>query len=214
MLIPPASPLSCCICVARIFSSASFIAAMSRSCSISTSSASTTSGFTSIDISFGRAFMTTATAPPPAVASTVVSSSFCCASAILACICCSCFIRSGFIPRFATLLSFPDRLRPQLLRRLHQVPARRPRSRRRPGRVHQLDSQRAPPRRREQLGQPLPVLPILDPLQAERVVEAQREHVPLQRLHLTRAVEQRPQLLVSLLLLAGLPHLLDEAPRW
>src|SRR3972149_323299 len=133
--------------------------------------------------SFGWAFITTATAPPPEDASTVVSSSACCAFAILLCSAWNCFIISGFIPRWVN---------GRLLSRQASRQTRAP-----PGPDAPPCSSGVPAR--------------VHPLQVERVVEADRQHVLLQRLHLTRGVEERRQLLIALP--AGLAHPRKEAWR-
>src|SRR3972149_4114186 len=57
---------------------------------------------------------------------------------------------------------------------------------------------RRPQHRRPRRPQPRRLAARLHPLQVERVVEADRQHVALQRLHLTGGVEQRRELLIAL----------------
>src|SRR2546425_2679406 len=83
---PPVRPPRRCAASSLLLRVASAIAARTRSCSISTSSAFTTPGSIRTLFTSWAPVITTATAPPPAVPSTVATASSACACCMRACI--------------------------------------------------------------------------------------------------------------------------------
>src|SRR4030042_1663324 len=122
------------------FCSASLRAAVTRSSSISTSPASTTSGAMLNDRTSKPPVRVMVTAPPPALPSAVLLSSSCCALASLDCICCIWRIISRFIFMDVSSLAVANEPRPHLAGRLHQMPPRRSRRAARGGRLRVEDT--------------------------------------------------------------------------
>src|SRR5437879_2640972 len=105
---PPSMPPIFCLASSSTFFTASLQAATTRSCSISTSPATSGSIFTLSRFFWPSIF--TDTIPPPAEASTRICASSCCRRS---CICCACFIMvcmfpgsfmSGLLVQFRTAL--------------------------------------------------------------------------------------------------------------